>query len=353
VDRRLRIASFNAENFYLLLDRDYRREELEALDDESYLAMNPSIYNPNKPRAKVAAIAQTILDRDYDLVGLCEVGGMESLSNLNRIYLGGRYDCYLHEENSRRGIYVGALVRKGVFSHVEAESMPGAFSRNLLRLRLGRRGSDLEAYIVHLKSQYGEDHGIGQRMREVGLLSSLVRRERCLVMGDFNGILIRGESQFEYDAFLSLPFRDVLEAVGIPPERRWTHYHFSPRPNFAQLDYIFCSDDIAVDRAGVVEGQIPMNRAQRFLLPSDHLFIEADIVPPADPTRAPEAAVDVGGGGGPRDGGGSRGRPRGRVRLGEGGNDVTEWPAGAIVKAMAKAILRRLKAPRPRGDSKP
>ena len=338
----LHIASFNAENFYLLLDRDYSRQELESLDDGAYLAMNPSIYNPNKPRDKIAAIAKTILDRDYDLVGLCEIGGMESLSNLNRIYLGGRYDCYLHEENSRRGIYVGALVRKGLFSHVEAESMPGAFSRNLLRLRLGRRGSDLEAYVVHLKSQYGEDHGIGQRMREVGLLASLVRRERCLVMGDFNGILIRGESQFEYDAFLSLPFRDVLEAVGIPSERRWTHYHFSPRPNFAQLDYIFCSEDIGVEKAGVVEGQIPLNRAQRFLLPSDHLFIEADIVPPGTSTDAP--ARD--GRGGPRDG------RQGRIRHDRSGNGVTECHIITIVKAMARAIMGRPTAPRPRGDSK-
>jgi len=351
VDRSLRIASFNAENFYLLLDRDYDRKALEGLDDEAYLAMNPSIYNPNKPRGKIAAIAKTILDRGYDLVGLCEIGGMESLHNLNRIYLDGRYDCYLHEENSRRGIYVGALVRKGLFSHVEAESMPGAFSRNLLRLRLGRRGSDLEAYVVHLKSQYGEDHGIGQRMREVGLLSSLVRQERCIVMGDFNGILIRGESQFEYDAFLSLPFRDVLEAVGIPSERRWTHYHFSPRPNFAQLDYIFCSNDLSVERAGVVEGQIPMNRAQRFLLPSDHLFIEAEIVRPAAPPDVPTGAA--GPAGGPRAGRGSQGRPQGKSRSGKRrGNGVTESGAAAIVKAMARAILRRLRATRPRGDSK-
>jgi endonuclease/exonuclease/phosphatase family metal-dependent hydrolase len=277
VSRGLRVAAFNAENFYLLLDRDYDRAGLEALDEDAYAAMNSSIFNPNKERGKIAAIARTILERDYDLVGLCEIGGIESLANFNRIHLDGRYDCFLHEENSKRGIYAGALAKRGAFDRVEAEAMPGAFSRNLLRLRLGRDGEELEVFVVHLKSQYGEDKGIAQRMREVELLASLVRTRNCIVMGDFNGILIRGEEQFEYGPFLALPFRDVLEAVGVPVPERRTHYHFGPAPNFAQLDYIFCSEDVEVEAAGVVEEEIPLNRAQRALLPSDHLFIEATI----------------------------------------------------------------------------
>lgn len=106
-----------------------------------------------------------------------------------------------------------------------------------------------------------------------------MRTENCVVMGDFNGILIRGEEQFEYGPFLELPFVDVLEAVGVPPADRRTHYHFGPRPNFAQLDYIFCSEDLRVLEAGVLEGAIPLNRAQRALLPSDHLFIRATLMP--------------------------------------------------------------------------
>ena len=111
----LRVASFNAENFYLLLDAEYTRLELEAIDERDYLAMNSSIFNPNKSRAKIAEIARVILENDFDLVGLCEVGGMETLAAFNRIYLDGRYDCFLHEENSRRGIFVGALLKKGRF----------------------------------------------------------------------------------------------------------------------------------------------------------------------------------------------------------------------------------------------
>lgn len=284
----LHIASFNAENFYLLLDSEYGREELEALSEADYLAMNASIYNPNKSRGKIAEIARIILAEDFDLVALVEVGGMETLAAFNRIYLGGAYDCFLHEENSRRGIFVGVLLRKGRFPGARALAMPGAFSRNLLRLDLGPEGGDLEVFALHLKSQYGEDRGLERRIKEVELLASLVRTTNCVVLGDFNGILIRGEHQFEYEPFLDLPFRDVLEAVGVPPESRRTHYHFGPKPNFAQLDYIFCTKDIEVLDAGVIEGEIPLNREQRSRLPSDHLFIRAVLLPA--PRRAAAAA---------------------------------------------------------------
>jgi endonuclease/exonuclease/phosphatase family metal-dependent hydrolase len=133
--------------------------------------------------------------------------------------------------------------------------------------------------VVHLKSQHGEDRGLAQRILEVETLSRAVRDRLCVVMGDFNGILIRGEAQFEYERFLELPFRDVLEAVGVPVDERRTHYHFGPEPNFAQLDYIFCSEDLEVIEAEAIEGEIPLNREQRRRLPSDHLFISATIRP--------------------------------------------------------------------------
>jgi len=282
------IASFNAENFYLLLDPGMERAELEALDEDVYLAMNASTFNPNKERGKIAAIARTILERDFDLVCLCEVGGMETLDAFNRLYLDGRYDCRLHEENSRRGIFVGALVKKGRFPGYRARNLPGAFSRNLLRIDLGAEGGGLAVIAVHLKSQYGQDKGLEQRIKEVERLASLARPWNCVVLGDFNGILIRGEHQFEYEPFLALPFRDVLEAVGIPPDARRTHYHFAQGPNFAQLDYIFCTPDVEVTDAGVIEGDIPLNREQRKLLPSDHLFIWAVIRPEGAPHPRPE-----------------------------------------------------------------
>lgn len=277
MDSPFRIAAFNAENFSLLLDRPYTREELEALPEADYLAMNSSIFNPNKERAKIAEIGAMVLRGDYDVVGLCEVGGRESLAAFNRLYLDGRYEVYLHEENSKRGIFVGALVKRGRFPWVRAANVPGAFARNLLKITLGQERGAIEIFVVHLKSQFGQDRGLEHRIKEIEKLCSLVRPQKCIVMGDFNGILIRGEAQFEYEPFLELPFRDVLEAVGVPAEERRTHYHFGPEPHFTQLDYIFCSHDLHVLEAGVVEGEIPLNKTQRKFLPSDHLMIHATV----------------------------------------------------------------------------
>jgi len=271
----LSIATFNAENFYLLIDRPYAAEAFFALSDDEYGAMNASIYNPNKDRAKIAAIAKTIREEDFDFVGLCEVGGMETLSNFNRYYLDGRYECFLHEENSTRGIFVGALVKKGRFERVRAKNMRGDFSRNMLRVSLRADGAYLDLFVVHLKSPLGPDLGIERRVEEVRQLCRLVSRSRCVVLGDFNGIAIRGEHQFEFDPFLALPFRDVLEELGTPIESRYTHFYFNGGPSFNQLDYIFCSDDLAVLGGGTIADIIPLNYEQRSRLPSDHLFLKA------------------------------------------------------------------------------
>lgn len=282
--RGIKIASYNVENFYLLLDGPYGRAAFDALEEGDYLAMNPSIYNANKDRRKIGEIAETILAGDFDLVALCEVGGMETLENFNRLYLDGGYECFLHEENSRRGIYVGMMARRGRFAEVRAASVPGSFSRNLLRLELGLRpehgGGRLSAFAVHLKSQLGDDLGIAQRMEEARRLAGLVPKARCVLMGDFNGILIPGQAQFEFEPLMALPFRDVLEELGVPPDDRVTHYYFGPKPNFTQLDYILCSNDIKITDGGTIPGPVPWSAAERRRLPSDHVPIYAVVEPP-------------------------------------------------------------------------
>lgn len=261
----------------MLLDREYTQEQFEALAEADYLAMNASIYNPNKRLEKLAAIARTIQENDFDFVGLCEVGGMETLVNFNKHYLQGRYDCYLHEENSKRGIFVGALVKKERFALVSARNMQGAFSRNLMQVTLQGEGTTLHVYVVHLKAQHGQDLGIEQRIVEVRQLTALVERQNCVVLGDFNGILIRDENQFEYDPFLELPFRDVLEAMDVPAHARFSHFYFRGGPSFSQLDYIFCSNDLTILDGGMVGDLVPVNYEQRRRLPSDHIFLRATI----------------------------------------------------------------------------
>ena len=100
-----------------------------------------------------------------------------------------------------------------------------------------------------------------------------------MVLGDFNGILIPGEQQFEFEPFLALPFRDVLEALGVPPAERITHYYFAPKPHFNQLDYIFCSNDLQILDGGTIVDFVPASRDERLWLPSDHVFLMATIRP--------------------------------------------------------------------------
>jgi len=275
VSNSFHIATFNAENFSLLFDRPLNRAELDGLSESDYLAMNPSIWNPNKDREKIAAIARVILAEDFDLLGLCEIGGLETLENFNALYLRGRYDCHLFEENSRRGIYVGALAKKGRFPGLRAINVPGEFSRNLLRLELGEKGGNLTVFVTHLKSQRGDDRGLEFRVDEVRRLAALVPRRRAVVMGDFNGLLIRGMNQFEYDPFLELPLTDVLAAVGVPAAERRTHWYFGASGRGSQLDYLFCTHDIEVAAAATIGFGEPQNRAERYRLPSDHLFLRA------------------------------------------------------------------------------
>jgi len=280
----IKIATFNAENFYILLDKEYSQESFEALAEPDYQAMNTSIYNPNKERFKVAAVAETILENEFDFIGLCEVGGIETLENFNKHYLHGLYDCHLYEENSRRGIFVGALVKRGVFSRVTASNVRGNFSRNVLRVTLSRGTHALQVFVVHLKSQYGQDRGIRERIEEIRQLCNIVSRSRCIVLGDFNGIVIRGETEFEFEPFLELPFRDILEAMEIPTKARFSHFYFRDGLNFSQLDYIFVSNDLAVRGGGMLDDMVPINYEQRRRLPSDHIFLTATIALP-EPSR--------------------------------------------------------------------
>lgn len=274
-----KFATFNAEDFYLLLDREYSNEEFAHLTDDQVQLMNASIYNPNKNLGKISAIAAVILERDFDFVAMIEVGGLETLRNFNRYYLGNRYDCYLHEENSRRGIFVGALVKKQRFTRVQARNVNGGFSRNLLEIRLIMAGVEIKIFVLHLKSQGGQENGIEMRVAEVQQLCRIVAPRQCIVMGDFNGILIPGLHQFEFEPFLALPYRDVLEAMGVEPADRVTHYYFADKPHFNQLDYIFCSNDLQILDGGTIVDFVPESFEERLWLPSDHIFLTATIRP--------------------------------------------------------------------------
>ncbi len=231
---------------------------------------------PNKPLWKIRAIAKQILSLQPDIVGLCEVGGPESLERFNQLFLEGGYRVFCVEGNSDRGIDVGYLVRErsGLsiekfqsyrerpigFSYDEQQmelplgTEPGAlaavadeakansvaegerFSRDVARLsvRDKARGVGVELLLVHLKSRLdpkGQDPN-GKRRRRAEFqcvlqIASEVRAERggvgeyvhcpIILMGDFNGQPGGIEAEPEFAGLAEAGFVDVLAESG----QRW------------------------------------------------------------------------------------------------------------------------------------
>lgn len=291
----MKIGTFNAENLYLLLDKKYSKEEFSKLSNEEIQNMSNSFFNKNKEINKIETIVDIIKKENFDFLGLCEIGGKETLNNINRLYLDKAYDGYLEETNSNRGIYVGAYIKKGLFDKVELinHGRNHKFSRNLMQFTCYKNNECvITFFVMHLKSQNGDDFGIDQRYQEIKKIVELIEAVRfqdkpIVLMGDFNGIAIRGESQFEYDNLLALPYSDVHEIKNTPVNLRYTHYHFhqNKQSNFHQLDYIFIQDKfkdlVDLSESGSIlykkDNEIiePLSfDERRNLLPSDHLFLK-------------------------------------------------------------------------------
>ncbi len=100
----------NAENLFLLSDQELKAEHLK-LDPIRWRSLSTSIYE-NKPLDKLNQLTLVIKKSNPDVIMLCEVGGIESLTNFNRLFLNNAYSPVLIEGNSDRNIDVGYLIKK-------------------------------------------------------------------------------------------------------------------------------------------------------------------------------------------------------------------------------------------------
>ena len=112
IQTNLKIMLLNAENLFLLSDQEIKPEYL-TLDERSWQKLSTSVFD-NKSLLKLRALARVIKEENPDLLMLCEVGGLESLKNFNRLFLGDEYLAALTEGNSDRNIDIGFLVRKNM-----------------------------------------------------------------------------------------------------------------------------------------------------------------------------------------------------------------------------------------------
>lgn len=266
-----------------MFDREPDESVLD-LKDAQWKRLSSSIY-PNKSLKKALEISKALLEIDADIVMLCEVGGLESLTNLNKLFLNSQYSCYLIEGNSDRNIDVGFLVKKKMTFQVEVktnknrpinylypherESMEKGysdaansshyFSRDVVELYLsqGEAPAFLQIFLTHLKSRLDPEridpNGFERRQAELKTLLDIYEESRSqrkvptIVAGDFNGNASRVNTDEEFKEIYSrTDLLDVLEVCQLPIEERATFYQVrnGGRAEGRQIDYAFLSKEL-------------------------------------------------------------------------------------------------------------
>lgn len=260
---RLRIAEFNVENLFIFIDR-LKNQPLKKLTEAEWQSLSTSTI-PNKPLAKVLGLAKVISELKPEILMLCEVGGLESLSNFNFHFLNNEYSPLLIEGNSERGIDIGYLVSKKLPFQYDLRSHRNRsinfhshkFSRDVLEVRVFRQNAQepfLILLLVHLKSKWDREgmdpDGRERRHAELKTLVQIYNEIKSefsgcvpvIVGGDLNGRAARSGTDEEFrEIYEQTDLLDCLEIAARKPEERCTQVLFPPvgRPRLEQLDYIF------------------------------------------------------------------------------------------------------------------
>lgn len=285
----LKVLLLNAENLFLLSDQPISADHLK-LDQIQWNRLSTSIYE-NKPLEKAKALGKLIVGENPDIVLLCEVGGLESLQNFNRLFLNEQYSPALIEGNSDRNIDVGFLVRKNIgfyfdiitnknrpinylYPHERQSNETGysikkvvsgshRFSRDVAELHLFRSDREkpfLIFLLTHLKSRLDPDgidpNGFERRQAELHTLLEIYKELETkfagqvpiAVAGDLNGNASRVATDPEFhEIYKSTQLKDVCELANLAAEHTPTFYQVgrSSKPEGKQLDYCFLSPSLA------------------------------------------------------------------------------------------------------------
>lgn len=283
----LKVMLYNVENLFLLSDSELTSEHLK-LDPVRWNRLSTSVYE-NKPLDKLRSITQIIQDENPDIILFCEVGGLESLQNFNRLFLKDSYSPALIEGNSDRNIDVGFLVRKnlGIYFDIVSnknrlinflypfekqsiltgyplkKALEGShkFSRDVAELHLFQNQREKPSLIIllaHLKSRLDPEgidpNGFERRSAELRTLVEiyLELNARCngevpiIVAGDFNGNagIFNTDPEF-LPLYQNTDLKDACDVAGLTPEQSATYYQVSRSHGTEgkQLDYAFLSQE--------------------------------------------------------------------------------------------------------------
>ncbi|MEZ0391306.1 MAG: endonuclease/exonuclease/phosphatase family protein [Pseudobdellovibrionaceae bacterium] len=279
----------NAENLFLLSDQTLSLDHLK-LDQIQWNKLSTSVYE-NKPLEKAKALGRVIQSENPDLILLCEVGGLESLQNFNRLFLNDQYSPALIEGNSDRNIDVGFLIRKNMgfyFDIITNKNRPinylypherqsveagypvkkvvsgsHRFSRDVAELHFFQKDREkpfLIFLLTHLKSRLDPEgidpYGFERRQAELQTLLEIYRELESkfqgqvpiAVAGDLNGNASRFDTDIEFKPlYQTTQLKDVCELANVALEHTTTFYQVSrsSKPEGKQLDYCFLSPLLA------------------------------------------------------------------------------------------------------------
>ncbi len=275
----IKIGLYNVENLFLLFDHPIPANH-RSLSEVEWQKLSTSIYD-NKPLKKCGEIAKIILDRDADIMMLCEVGGLESLKSFNSLFLDSKYFCALLEGNSNRNIDVGFLIKKTVpyffevlsnktrplnflYPHEVTSQEHGfkisgpsqLFSRDCAELRLFSKSKDkpfLILLLTHLKSRLDPEKidpgGTERRAAELNMaitiykeLESEFPKTPILLCGDLNGFAGKPNPEVEFlPIYQETDLQDVFEVAQVSVEKRSTFYQIKNggKIDGRQIDYCF------------------------------------------------------------------------------------------------------------------
>lgn len=318
----LSIGLLNAENLFLLFDQELPKNYLK-LEEPQWQKLSQSVYD-NKPLFKTIQIAQTIQSMNVDILQLTEVGGLESLKNLNKYFLDDQFSPILIEGNSDRNIDVGFLIRKNsdfyfdllthknrlidfLYPHERLSKKTNyppqitshKMSRDCAELRLFKKDVNkpfLILLLTHLKSPLDPERidpaGTERRTAELKTCVHIYNELRAefkdcpvILSGDFNGNASKTNTEKEFiDIYSKTDLTDILELAEIPQAERTTFIQIRSgfRAEGRQIDYCFIPQSLEPNfvkaSAKVFEYKDgygsnlkrPETLEQKMALPSDH-----------------------------------------------------------------------------------
>ncbi|MEK6628313.1 MAG: hypothetical protein AABY53_06780 [Bdellovibrionota bacterium] len=277
----LKLGLFNVENLFLIFDQEIPAH-YQKLNEAQWQKLSNSVYEP-KPLHKCLQIGKIINENSPDIMMLCEVGGTESLSTFNKLFLQDQYHVALLEGNSDRNIDVGFLIKKSVpffFDIASNKNRPlnflypheitskktnypirsstQYFSRDCAELRLFTKSKEkpiLILLLTHLKSRLDPERidpgGTERRTAELITCLNIYNELKAqypntpiILSGDMNGFAGKPNTNTEFlPIYKETDLEDVLEIAGIDLDKRSTFYQIKNggKAEGKQIDYCFIS----------------------------------------------------------------------------------------------------------------